>query len=225
MGLVAEFEIGVERMPLVEVKREVPEATFDVRMQPTKKGNRPFILSVTHESPAAVERAFDASAFVGEYAMVAETGETHRYKIIPAMGMGAYFDGHLDDVSDLKSLATTESIITGIRVTRSGWIQEGWFADRETFDEFRTFWQRNGDFTLRRLRRDSDSRPPEDGLTDRQREALVTAYEMGYFDVPRGASLDEIAAALDISASSLSERLRRAQTHLVEEIADKRPDD
>ncbi|MDG5776024.1 helix-turn-helix domain-containing protein [Haloarculaceae archaeon H-GB2-1] len=39
---------------------------------------------------------------------------------------------------------------------------------------------------------------------------------MGYFAIPRTASLDDVAAELGISASSLSERLRRAQTHLVE---------
>ena len=55
-----------------------------------------------------------------------------------------------------------------------------------------------------------------DRLTDRQWEVLGTAYEMGYFEIPRTASLDGVADELDITASSLSERLRRAQTHLVE---------
>jgi predicted DNA binding protein len=39
---------------------------------------------------------------------------------------------------------------------------------------------------------------------------------MGYFEVPRGASLDEIADGLGITPSSASERLRRAGTHLLE---------
>jgi hypothetical protein len=67
------------------------------------------------------------------------------------------------------------------------------------------------------LTRDGESEPPGDGLTDNQQEARRTAYELGYFDIPRQASLEAVAAELDISASSVSERLRRAQTRLVEE--------
>jgi len=46
---------------------------------------------------------------------------------------------------------------------------------------------------------------------------------MGQFDIPRQASLEDVAAELDISASSLSERLRRAQTHLVETHFEEKP--
>lgn len=85
------------------------------------------------------------------------------------------------------------------------------------FTEFSTFWQQNADFRLVRLSRDGEPEPPGDGLTNHQQEALRTAYELGYFDIPRQASLEDIATELDISASSLSERLRRAETQLIEE--------
>ena len=52
-------------------------------------------------------------------------------------------------------------------------------------------------------------------LSEKQRETLVTALEMGYFKIPRESTLDEIAKTLDISTNSTSERLRRAQTNLV----------
>ncbi|UWG48501.1 Transcriptional regulator, contains HTH domain [Halanaeroarchaeum sp. HSR-CO] len=54
------------------------------------------------------------------------------------------------------------------------------------------------------------------GLTDTQREALVLAYERGYFDTPRTTSLSEIADELDITQQSLSSRLRRGHRRLVE---------
>jgi predicted DNA binding protein len=119
-------------------------------------------------------------------------------------------------LDDLRALATADAIVERIRVTPSGWVQTTWFADRAAFDAFRSFWGRNDCFSLRRLTHDGDPEPPGDGLTDRQQEALRTAYEMGYFGIPRGASLDDVAAELGVSASSLSERLRRAQTHLIE---------
>lgn len=53
------------------------------------------------------------------------------------------------------------------------------------------------------------------GLTNAQREAIILAYERGYFDTPRRATLDEIAAELDITQQSLSSRLRRGYRRLV----------
>ncbi|SDF96975.1 helix-turn-helix domain-containing protein [Halorientalis regularis] len=48
-------------------------------------------------------------------------------------------------------------------------------------------------------------------LSDEQLEVLETAYQMGYFKVPQEVTAEEIAAELDISRSTLSERLRRVQ--------------
>jgi len=52
-------------------------------------------------------------------------------------------------------------------------------------------------------------------LTPGQEEALRAAVEHGYYAVPRRASLRAIAQSLGVSASSLSERLRRAEARLV----------
>ncbi|WP_396613795.1 helix-turn-helix domain-containing protein (plasmid) [Haloferax sp. S1W] len=49
-----------------------------------------------------------------------------------------------------------------------------------------------------------------------QREALVVAYENGYFNVPRTESQSEIANRLDISKSGVSQRIRRAISRLIE---------
>lgn len=54
-------------------------------------------------------------------------------------------------------------------------------------------------------------------LTQTQREALRLAYERGYFDSPRRASLDEIANELGITQQSLSSRLRRGHRRLIAE--------
>jgi DNA-binding transcriptional LysR family regulator len=55
-------------------------------------------------------------------------------------------------------------------------------------------------------------------LSDEQLTVLRTAHRMGYFEVPRQASADEIAAELDIAQSTLSERLRLAETRLFDLI-------
>lgn len=62
-------------------------------------------------------------------------------------------------------------------------------------------------------------------LTDEQLEVLETAYEMGFFVVPREASADDIAAELGIAASTLSERLRTAQENLLSLVFGRRDRD
>jgi len=219
--LFAEYEVRCEALPLVEVATAVPEAEMTVEMHPNGDGYRLFVVDLIEGPAGDVEAAFDAVAFVGEYSLIGAVGEKRRYKIVPGVGMAEQLGGAVDDPDDLRALAATDFLMEEMRVTRTGWIQAGWFADRDVLERFRAFWQRNGGFTLRRLSREGDD-GPADGLTDRQREALVTAREMGYFEVPRAASLGGVADELGITASSLSERLRRAQDCLVERAVDSR---
>ncbi len=57
-------------------------------------------------------------------------------------------------------------------------------------------------------------------LTERQRDVLRTAYEMGYFSYPKGANAGEVASALDISPSTFSEHLAAAQTKITETVVE-----
>ena len=78
-----------------------------------------------------------------------------------------------------------------------------------------------------RVQRFDARTPPEapgDGLTDPQREALRTAYEMGYFEYPRDANASEVAAALDIQRSTFTEHLNAAQSKLLDELQFASPD-
>lgn len=217
MGLVAEFEISCEALPLTGVATVVPEATIVLELQFNHGDRPPFLVTVTGGSQTEIENAFADAYDVGEWTVVGEAGDTRRYQVLPALSLEEQLGDHLDDLAGLEALATAEAIIERIEVLPEGWRQTGWFADREAFGKFSSYWQRNAGFHLCRLTRDGDSEPPGDGLTDRQHEALRTAYELGYFDIPRRASLEDVAADLGISASSVSERLRRAQTQLVQE--------
>ena len=47
---------------------------------------------------------------------------------------------------------------------------------------------------------------------------MKAAYEMGYFEVPRGASSEAVAAELGVSKSAFHERLRRGERALLRHI-------
>lgn len=53
------------------------------------------------------------------------------------------------------------------------------------------------------------------GLTQRQIDALMTALERGYYDSPSQISAGELARALKLSRSTLSEHLRKAEARLL----------
>lgn len=56
------------------------------------------------------------------------------------------------------------------------------------------------------------------GVTPKQREALVTALQAGFYDIPQRATMTEVADTLGISQQALSKRLRRAHGNLVSNV-------
>lgn len=57
-------------------------------------------------------------------------------------------------------------------------------------------------------------------LTSRQREAIRTAYDLGFYEKPRQTSYEEIANALGCAPSTANELLRRAETAVVGAVLD-----
>lgn len=53
-------------------------------------------------------------------------------------------------------------------------------------------------------------------LTNRQREALEVAFEVGYYDIPRASDLSTVANELECVESSASVLLRRAERTIIE---------
>lgn len=51
-----------------------------------------------------------------------------------------------------------------------------------------------------------------DRLTDRQRVAVETAIECGYYDAPRGATIADVAHELDCATSTAAEHLHKAES-------------
>ncbi|WP_158237393.1 helix-turn-helix domain-containing protein [Halegenticoccus soli] len=63
------------------------------------------------------------------------------------------------------------------------------------------------------------------GLSDDQYEAVLLASERGYFAVPRETDLEELAAKLNTSSQTVSERLRRALETLLDRLRNEPPTD
>jgi len=58
-------------------------------------------------------------------------------------------------------------------------------------------------------------------LTDRQLAAASTALRLGYYEVPRGATLEDVADALGCAESTASVLLRRAERDVLSRVLDR----
>ena len=83
--------------------------------------------------------------------------------------------------------------------------------DREALRRFRRTCEDHGvAFTVRRVTHGPAETTDRYGLTDKQREALVLAFDEGYFEGPREVSLTELADHVGISRQAYTRRLQRA---------------
>jgi predicted DNA binding protein len=62
-------------------------------------------------------------------------------------------------------------------------------------------------------------------LTERQREILRTAIAAGYYDVPREATYEDVAARLDLAPVTVGEHLRKIEAEILTAVAPAAPDD
>lgn len=61
---------------------------------------------------------------------------------------------------------------------------------------------------------------PKTTLSDRQREALEVAHELGYYDQPRQVTHEEVAAELECAPATASDHLQKAEGKLVNAVLD-----
>jgi predicted DNA binding protein len=61
---------------------------------------------------------------------------------------------------------------------------------------------------------------PLNQLTEKQREILVAAHKLGYYDIPRKITSQQLAKKLGIGDSTLVEHLRKAEQRLINHLLD-----
>lgn len=100
----------------------------------------------------------------------------------------------------------------------TGWTLRLQFHNREAISELWEFCEEKGiSFELQRMFRHQPwNMSDSTALTDPQFDALLTAYENGYFEEPREISLEGLAEALDISPTAVGGRIRRGTAALIE---------
>lgn len=78
--------------------------------------------------------------------------------------------------------------------------------------------ENDAEITVQRITTGESKKSPNvntQSLSDRQREVFELARARGYYQWPRGVSVDELAAELGIAKTTLLEHLRKAETKLL----------
>lgn len=206
MATVMEFRSPADEFPLGTVFENLPDVTVELeRLIPQASMIIPYFW-VRGAEASDIESAFDSHAGFVNVELIDNVEAEY---LMRAEWDGGYF-------GILNALAESDVVLlTGVG-TKQGWHFEVRGETRESVSEFSTVCQTH-DIPIEITA--VHSLDPLQGdtyeLTDTQQEALVLGYERGYFDSPREASLEDLAAELDITQQSLSSRLRRGHRRLI----------
>jgi predicted DNA binding protein len=112
----------------------------------------------------------------------------------------------------IQILVEEEGSILAAFGDESGWQLRVLFSDRDSLSRTYEYCREAGlTLNIRSIYELDDGREGRFGLTEEQQKTLETAFKRGYFDVPRGVTLTDLAGELGISHQALSERLRRGE--------------
>jgi predicted DNA binding protein len=165
-----------------------------------------YLFTVRTEDFDRFETALDRDPTVDSFERVVELGDEAVY----SFEYGAE--------ATVFSAAVAEANGVSLDWTNDGtaWTVRVWLPDREALA---SLWEYAAERDIAcSLERVCDYANPvgtEPDLTRSQRRAILLALRMGYFEEPRGATLDEVAAELGISQPAAGGLLRRGIRRLV----------
>lgn len=206
MSVTTELSIPATDFAFGEAFATTPDLTIEVDRlaSHSREWVMPFCW-VGGLEPDAVESALGSDPAVAAVAVVDADADVSFVAVEWAEEIQRFVDAVIDGTG----------LIQEARAVDGTWYFTLKFVERDALAGFQTEFDEWGyEYTLRRLYEDSPPIDREYGLSPGQREALVTALELGYFAVPRDVGIEGLADALGVSSNAVSERLRRATAAL-----------
>lgn len=213
MSTTVEFSVDSEEFILGKAENAgQSDLTVEViELIPLDDGEIPYFWVIGHH-----REAFDAvlnnDPALSEFSIVEETDNRALYNVKW---------NHSED-NFVQMMVRSEGMLHDARGDAESWTFRLRFPNVEALSTFaRACREANIEYTVDRLHTTSETQEKEDWeLTDAQRSLIELAYREGYFDIPRGITLEALADKLEISDQSVNERLRRGLHSLVEATLD-----
>jgi len=113
-------------------------------------------------------------------------------------------------------ISTANGVALDMENDGNAWLITVWMPERENLVNLWNYAEANAiEIDLRQVNEYASVVATAAGLTESQREALLIAFEVGYFEEPRDVTLSEVATKLDISKPAASGLLRRGIKRLI----------
>lgn len=205
--LIAEF--SVESPILMGALDEAPGVRVSYEEHYRSEDEVRLLFWAEGEDFAAFEAGLAADPTVADPTLLNETPSRRLYRVTYTRRGRA--------VSIFPIWGDLDVVLLSAEATPDGWSHRMRVPGRDELEQLREYCRERGvGFTLTALYHDVEpSEEATTGLSEDQREALVAALEAGYYEIPREATLAEVAEELGISSQALSERLRRGTARLV----------
>ncbi|WP_049921332.1 helix-turn-helix domain-containing protein [Halopiger djelfimassiliensis] len=216
MSLLAEFEAASSALVLGPTLAAMPSLEVDLERQYALDPERPIAFCwIQCRDFEQFERTLDRDETIANFERINRRDESERDRVLYRLQQS-----DSDVVHAYRQWVSVGGQLLDCRGSDGRWEVEMRFPDRDAFSRYQAFLEReNVAFELHRIADGSVGDRPTGGevLTESQREALVLAYEGGFFEIPRETKLSAVAETLEISTQSVSERLRRGQAQLIED--------
>lgn len=144
--------------------------------------------------------AFEEHPVTNDVSFVTETAEGSIYRLT--------WGGAIPEI--IEHVRDTDGTIVSAVAENDTWTFDLRFPDQNAVSNFYDLYDDpDHPITIQKMVSNSTSESRRGGLTAKQQQALKLASDAGFFDVPRDASLGDLANELGISDQAVSERLRR----------------
>jgi hypothetical protein len=206
--MIVEFDIDSD--VLSHALRQAPDMTVVIdRLSASDAIPLRNLFWATGDDFETFEAALADDRTITDFECIAEENDARLYRV--------QYDECVPEVEAYRAGVELDGAILHAENDGDGWLVRMRFPDREAIAAFcEQCWAADFDLRIRAVYDQNEQTPTKQfGLTEPQYETLVTALQSGYFSIPRGASLQDVADELGVSSQAASERLRRGMKTLV----------
>ncbi|WP_135826902.1 helix-turn-helix domain-containing protein [Halorussus ruber] len=207
MSIIAEFTTPAEDFALGDALADHPDVRIELeKVVPTRMQILPFFWA-WGEDLDEFDETVREQPIVASLRVVDTVDDQRLYRV-----------EWTDVITDLgRIIRNADATVLEASGQRDAWRFELRFPSHEEVRGFQADCNEH-DISLELQRLHSLTELDADGkydLTTEQRDTLLTALEHGYFEEPRGITLEELADQQGLSPTAVSGRMRRAEAKLI----------
>jgi len=209
MSIIAAFSAPANSLSLGQCIEDQSNAEIEIeRIVPMREGTFPYIFVWNCTDYKKFEENIKLLSEIISFSIIEKYDNGRLYRLV--------WDEQEHKL--ISSIERNDGVLLSARGDSVKWRFEFRFPTRANVSQFFTDVSNESiDFELSSLFEEVEFQSLEDEslLTSKQEHALITALEMGYFNIPRDASLGDVATELNISTSACSVLLRRGYKQLL----------